>query len=73
MSVLAVAIRALQAVGPITAALPEFKALYDTLVSLVNGPDDQAALQKAYQEILNENAGGHARLQEMLRRAEQEG
>ncbi len=59
----------LQAVGPITARLPEFKAVYDQIVSTFKGKDDQATLQKAHAELLAENTGGHARLQEMLRKA----
>lgn len=71
--VVAIALRALQAVGPITAALPEFKNLWDTFTGLVNNDSDQETLKKAYEELLAENTGGHVRLQEMLRKAEQEG
>lgn len=70
MSIVAIGIKALQAVGPITAALPEFKALYDQFIRLVKDKDDQETLKKAYDEILAENTGGHTRLQEMLRRSE---
>jgi hypothetical protein len=73
MNLVAIGIKALQAVGPITAALPEFKALYDQFVNLVKGPKDQETLRKAYDELLAENTGGYARLDEMLRKAEQEG
>lgn len=69
----AIALRALQAVGPITAALPEFKALWEQITGLVKNDDDQATLKQAYEELMAENTGGHARLQEMLRKAEQEG
>jgi hypothetical protein len=62
----------LQAVGPITAALPEFKQTYDQIVSTFKNPNDQDTLRKAYDELQAENSGGHARLQEMLRKAEQE-
>lgn len=71
--VVAIALRALQAVGPITAALPEFKALWDQFTGLVNNDNDKETLKKAYEELLAENTGGHVRLQEMLRKAEQEG
>ena len=63
-------LRLLQAVGPITARLPEFKAHYDQIVATFKGRDDQETLQTAYRELQAENAGGHARLQEMLRKAE---
>lgn len=70
MNLVAIGIKALQAVGPVTAALPEFKALFDQFIRLVKGDEDQATLKKAYEEILAENTGGHQRLQEMLRRTE---
>lgn len=65
-------LKALQAIGPITAALPEFKALYDQIVETFKGDADQATLKRAYDELMAENSGGHVRLQEMLRKAEQE-
>lgn len=65
-------IRMLQAVGPITAALPEFKAFYDQLVSTFKSDTDQDTLKRAYRELQAENSGGHVRLQEILRRAEQD-
>lgn len=67
--IVAIAIKALQAIGPIAAALPEFKAFYDQVVGLVD-EKDQVELKKAYTELLAENTGGHARLQEMLRKAQ---
>lgn len=66
-------IKLLQIVGPITAKLPEFREVYDTIVSTFSNSTDQETLKKAYEELLAENTGGHARLQEMLRKAEQEG
>jgi len=65
-------IKLLQAVGPITAALPEFKAVYDQIVATFKSSTDQKTLQTAYQELQAENSGGHARLQDMLRQAEKE-
>jgi len=65
-------IRLLQAVGPITAALPAFKEVYDQIVGTFKSDADQDTLKKAYAELQNENSGGHARLQEMLRKAENE-
>lgn len=63
--------RLLQAVGPITAALPQFAQHFQQVKSLFN-EKDQDTLQQAYTELQTENSGGHARLQEMLRKAEQE-
>lgn len=68
----AIALKALQAIGPITAALPEFKALWEQFTNLVKNEEDQETLKKAYDELLAENTGGHQRLQEMLRRAQQQ-
>lgn len=65
-------LRMLQAVGPITAALPEFKAVYDQIVATFKSDADQKTLQVAYRELMSENSGGHARLQETLRKAAQE-
>jgi hypothetical protein len=62
-------IRLLTAVGPITAALPQFKEVFDGIVGTFKNHDDQATLQAAYRELQNENSGGHVRLQEMLRKA----
>lgn len=62
----------LQAVGPITAALPEFKAVYHGIVDTFSSKTDQQTLITAYHELQAENSGGHQRLQEMLRKAAQE-
>lgn len=64
--------RLLQAVGPITASLPEFKTIYRGIVDTFKGKQDQQTLVNAYRELQAENTGGHARLQEMLRQAEKE-
>lgn len=66
-------LRLLQAVGPVTAALPEFKRIYEQILGTFHDPSDQATLRTAYRELQAENSGGHTRLQEMLRQAEQEG
>lgn len=52
-------------VGPVIAALPEFKALYDQGVAALH-PADQNTAKEAYQDIIAENAEGHARLQAKL-------
>lgn len=72
MFVIADILRLLQAVGPVTAAIPEFKKTFDQIVGTFKKPQDQDTLKKAYQELMAENSGGHARLQEMLRKAEAE-
>lgn len=64
-------LRLLQAVGPLTAAMPEFKNVYDQIVGTFKKGADQDTLKRAYAEIQAANSGGHARLQEMLRKAEQ--
>lgn len=61
----------LQAVGPVVAALPAFKSVYDQIVETFDDDTDQETLRTAYRELQNENAGGHARLQEMLRKAQE--
>lgn len=62
----------LQALGPVATRLPEFKAHYRQIVDTFKQKDQQTLIT-AYRELQAENQGGHARLQEMLRRAEQEG
>lgn len=57
-------------VGPVVAALPAFKALYDEGVKLL-APQDQTTAKAAYQDIIADNAAGHARFQEKLAAAEQ--
>jgi hypothetical protein len=66
-------LKLLQAVGPVTAALPEFKQTFDQIVGTFKKPATiRTRLRTAYDELQAENSGGHARLQEMLRKAEQE-
>lgn len=63
-------LKLLTAVGPITAALPEFKSVYDQIVKTFKSDTDQQVLKDAYRELQSENSSGHVRLQEMLRKAE---
>jgi hypothetical protein len=67
---LAAVIKLLQAVGPFTAALPEFKAIFDQIVGTFKSGSDQETLKQAYRETQQFNSGGHLRLQELLRQAE---
>lgn len=59
----------LPAVGPVVAALPEFKAIYDLGVKALH-PQDQDTAKDAYQDMIANNAAGHARFQEKLAAAE---
>jgi hypothetical protein len=55
----------LPAVGPIVAALPEFKKVFDQIVSTFK-EDDQEELKAAYADLIADNDEGHARLQAKL-------
>lgn len=57
-------------VGPATAALPAFKAIYDAGVLLLSKPQEQEVAKSAYQDLIADNAEGHARFQEKLAAAE---
>lgn len=63
-------LKLLPAVGPVIAALPEFKSLWDTVASTFD-EKDQATLQSAYIDLIEDNMLGHKRLQEKLRIASQ--
>jgi hypothetical protein len=56
---------ALRVVGPVAAAMPEFKALYDQIVATFH-ERDQATLKEAYADLVADNDAGHARLQDKL-------
>lgn len=58
----------LPAVGPVVAALPEFKKVYDQIVGTFK-EDDQEVLKSAYADIMADNDEGHARLQAKLAEA----
>jgi hypothetical protein len=58
-------LKLLPAVGPVVAALPEFKAVFDQIVGTFKS-DDQAELKEAYADLIEQNDEGHARLQEKL-------
>lgn len=55
----------LPVVGPAIAKLPEFKAVFDQIVSTF-GESDQAVLKDAYADLMAENDAGHDRLQAKL-------
>lgn len=58
-------LKLLPAVGPVVAALPEFKRIFDDVVATF-GTNDQATLKGAYADLIADNDEGHARLQEKL-------
>lgn len=58
-------LKLLQAVGPIAAALPDFKKVYDQIVGTF-ATNDQATLKEAYADLIADNDEGHARLQAKL-------
>lgn len=61
-------LKLLPAVGPVVAALPEFKRIYEQIVATF-GERDQATLKDAYFDLMAENDEGHRRLQEKLEAA----
>lgn len=65
---LATVLRALQAVGPITAALPAVRHVFDVAVAMLSDPD-QATAKEAYADLIADNDDGHRRLQEKLEAA----
>ena len=58
----------LPAVGPVVAALPEFKKVFDDIVGTFK-EQDQDVLREAYDDLMAENDEGHARLQAKLAEA----
>jgi hypothetical protein len=58
-------LKLLPAVGPVVAALPAFKEVFDQIVGTFK-EDDQVVLKDAYADLIAENDEGHARLQAKL-------
>ena len=58
----------LPVVGPVISKLPEFKKVFDGIVSTF-GEKDQSVLKAAYADLMAENDAGHQRLQDKLREA----
>jgi hypothetical protein len=58
-------LKLLPVVGPVAAALPEFKAVYDKIVATFH-ERDQGVLREAYADLVADNDAGHARLQAKL-------
>jgi hypothetical protein len=61
----------LPVVGPAISKLPEFKNVFDQIVSTF-GEKDQDVLKEAYEDLMKENDDGHARLQAKLAAAARE-
>lgn len=60
----------LPAIGPVVAAIPQVKALFDQIVDTFD-EDDQTVLKDAYADLIADNDEGHARLQAKLAAASQ--
>lgn len=56
----------LPVVGPIIAAAPEFRRLYDQVAGS-SGPKDKATAKEAYDLAISEAKGAHERLQELVK------
>ncbi len=65
---LASVLKLLDAVGPVIAAAPAFKNIYDEIVGTFK-TTDQEQLQEAYEDLIKGNDEGHRRLQQKLEQA----
>lgn len=61
-------LKMLPIVGPVIAAAPEFKEVFDQIVDTFT-EDDQALLKGAYQDLVADNDAGYARLDAKLAEA----
>lgn len=61
-------LKLLPVVGPVVAAAPEFKKIYDQMVGTFNQRDQQV-LRDAYDDLVADNDEGHRRLQQKLSEA----
>lgn len=59
------ALNLLQIIGPIVARAPEFIAMYEAAIAVLNA-DDQAVAKEALADIQADNDEGHVRLQAKL-------
>lgn len=62
---LATLLRAAQAVGPVVAALPAVRRVFNEAVKALS-TDDQAEAKEALDDLIADNDDGHARLQAKL-------
>lgn len=58
-------LRAARAVGPVLAALPAVRRVFDEAVAALS-TNDQAVAKEALADLIADNDDGHARLQEKL-------
>ena len=65
---LASVLKLLWAAGPVGAAAPVFKEIFDGIVATFK-TTDQDVLQKAYEDLTADNDAGHLRLQAKLEAA----
>ena len=61
-------LKMLGAIGPVAAALRQFKEVFDDIVATFQ-TKDQAVLRSAYADVMADNDEGHARLQAKLAEA----
>lgn len=66
---LATILALLPKVGPVIAALPEFKALIEELIATLTSERDQAELREAYEAAIVDAADAHAKLQAIVARS----
>lgn len=60
-------LKALSVVPAVTAALPEFKRLFDQLVATFDRDQDQETLRKAYDLAISDADDAHNDLQALIR------
>ncbi len=63
---LATALGILPVVGPVIAAAPEFKKLWDGIVATFDSDADQATLKDAYALAIDDRDAAHADLQKLV-------
>ena len=59
-------LKLLPVVGPVVAALPEFRNVFDQIVGTFDDDADQTVLKEAYVDLMADNDAGHRRLQDKL-------
>jgi hypothetical protein len=60
-------LKLLPAVGPVVAALPEFRKIYDGIVQTFDSATDQQTLMDAYDTAISGAADAHQDLQDLVR------
>lgn len=67
MNPLSILLSALPVVGPVVAAAPQFKALFDMAKQALS-TEDQATASQAYDLAIQQAADAHTNLQDLVRR-----